>query len=188
MLSLGRYGLRVATWDADAEATHSVDFRLVHNTFVTMFWRSSLLNETVVWLQSHAYRVVEFDASSWSSEADMYDDVALALNFPDYFGRNLDALNDCMRDVASGDYGWDADANTGLVIVLRAFDTFTAVDRRIAQNMLDILADQARCAILIGHRIICLVQSNDPRLTFEPVGAMPVMWNDAEWLDSKRDL
>ena len=27
-----------------------------------------------------------------------------------------------------------------------------------------------------GHRIICLVQSNDAQLTFEPVGAMPVMW------------
>lgn len=178
----------MATWDADAETTHPVDFRLVHNTFVTMFWRSSLLDETVGWLRSHAYRVVEFDAGSWSSDADMYDDVALALNFPDYFGRNLDALNDCMRDVASGDYGWDAGANTGLVIVLRAFDAFTAVDRRTAQNMLDIFADQARCAILIGHRIICLVQSNDPRLAFEPVGAMPVMWNDAEWLSSKRGL
>jgi RNAse (barnase) inhibitor barstar len=188
MLGPGRYGLRVATWDADAETTHPVDFRLVRNTFVTMFWRSSLLDETVGWLQSHAYRVVEFDAGSWSSDADMYDDVALALGFPDYFGRNLDALNDCMSDVASGDYGWDAGVNTGVVIVLRAFDAFTAVDRRTAQKMLHIFADQARSAILIGHRIICLVQSDDPRLTFEPVGAMPVMWNDDEWSNSRRDL
>ena len=89
------------------------------------------------------YEVVEFDAGSWSSDADMYDDVALALDFPDYFGRNLDALNDCMRDVASGDYGWRADA-TGLVIVLRTFDAFAAVDRTTAQIMLDIFADQAR--------------------------------------------
>ena len=182
-----RYFLCVATWDADAETTHPVDFRLVHNTFVTMFWRSSLLEETVGWLRSHAYDVVELDASSWASDADMYDDVALGLNFPDYFGRNLDALNDCMRDVASGDYGWRPDA-TGLVIVLRAFDTFATVDRKTAQTMLDILADRARCAILIGHRIICLVQSNDPQLTFDPVGAMPVLWNDAEWLNSKRGL
>lgn len=177
----------MATWNADAETTHSVDFRLVHNTFVTMFWRSSLLDETVDWLRSHAYHVVEFDAGSWASDADMYDDVALGLNFPDYFGRNLDALNDCMRDVASADCGWDADA-TGLVIVLKAFDVFTAVDRRTAQIMLDIFADQARRAILIGHRIICLVQSNDPQLAFDPVGAMPVVWNESEWLNSKRGL
>ena len=188
MRGMARYGLRVATWDAEAETTHPIDFRLVHNSFVTMFWRSSLLGETVGWLRSHAYRVVEVDAGSWSSDADMYDAVALALNFPDHFGRNLAALNDCMRDVASADYGWDADVDTGLVIVLRAFDAFTKVDRRTAQNVLDILADRARSAILIGHRFICLVQSNDPRLAFEPVGAMPVLWNDAEWVDSKRDV
>jgi RNAse (barnase) inhibitor barstar len=113
--------------------------------------------------------------------------VAQGLGFPDYFGRNLDALNDCMRDVASCEYGWRPDA-TGLVIVLRAFDAFARLDRRTAQIMLDILADQARAAILIGNRIICLVQSDDPELTCEPVGAMPVLWNDAEWLDSKRGL
>lgn len=93
-----------------------------------------------------------------------------------------------MSDAALGDYGWDADSNTGLVIVLRAFDAFSAVDRRIAQIILDIFANQARRAILIGHRIICLVQSNDPSLAFDPVGAMPVMWNDAEWANSERGL
>lgn len=183
-----RYPLRVATWDPEDETTHLVDYRLVHNTFVTMFWRSSVLDETIDWLRSRAYRVVEFDAGSWFSDAVMYDDVALALGFPDYFGRNLDALNECMSDVASGDYGWDGDADTGLVIVLRAFDAFAVVDRRTAQLMLDIFADQARRALLIGHRVICLVQSNDPRLAFEPVGAMPVMWNDAQWIQSKRGL
>lgn len=178
----------MATWDAAAKRTHPIDFRLVHNTFVTMFWRPALLDDTVGWLRSHDYRVAEFDAESWPSDAEMYDDISAALDFPDHFGRNLDALNDCMRDVVSGDYGWDADSNTGLVIVLRAFDAFTAVDRRIAQTMLDIFADHARYALLIGHRVICLIQSNDPSLAFDPMGAMPVMWNDAEWANSKRGL
>ena len=183
----GRYSRRVAAWNADCQTAQSVDFRLVQDSFVTMFWRPSLLDETVDWLQAHAYEVVQFDAGSWTSDADMYGDVALGLCFPDYFDRNLDALNDCMRDVASAEYGWDAGA-TGLVIVLKAFDTFSGVDRRTAQSMLDIFANQARCAILMGHRIICLVQSNDPRLAFASVGAMPVIWNDAEWLNSMRGL
>jgi hypothetical protein len=177
----------VATWDPDAEITHPVDFRLVHNTFVTMYRRSSLLDETIEWLRSHGYDVVQFDAARWGHIDVMFDDVAAGLDFPGYFGRNLDALNDCMRDVASGDYGWHPDA-TGLVIVLRGFDSFASADRRTAQILLDIVACQARSAILIGNRIICLVQSNDPRLSFEPVGATPVMWNDVEWLDSSRGL
>jgi hypothetical protein len=58
----------VAAWTADAETTHPVDFRLVQNTFVTMFGRSSLLDETIEWMRSHAYDVVEFDAASWASD------------------------------------------------------------------------------------------------------------------------
>ena len=34
--------------------------------------------------------------------------------------------------------------------------------------------------------MICLVQSNDPQFTFEPVGAMPVIWNDPEWPNGER--
>jgi len=174
----------VATWDADAEVDHPLDFRLVHNSFVTMFWRLSLLEETVEWLRSHSYEIADFDASSWARDADMYAALAVRLNFPEYFGGNLDALDDCMRDVASGDYGWSPDA-TGLVIVLRGFDAFTEVHGTTAQS---IIATTARSAILIGHRIICLVQSNNPGLTFERVGATPVMWNDTESLDSTRGL
>jgi hypothetical protein len=70
----------------------------------------------------------------------------------------------------------------------RAFDAFATVDSRTAQIILDIFASQARNAILIGHRITCLVQPNDPQLAFEPVGAMPVMWNDAEWFDHARGV
>ena len=177
----------MASWHADAQTTHPVDYRLVQNTFVTMFCRPSVLAETLDWLRSHSYEVAEFDAGAWTSADAMFDDLAGRLQFPGYFGRNLDALNDCMRDVASHEYGWAADA-TGLVIVLKAFDAFAAADRRTAQIMLNIFADQARSAILFGNRIICLVQTNDPQLSFGPVGAQPVLWNDAEFVHSARGL
>ncbi len=37
----------------------------------------------------------------WRGEtrADFLRDVGLALDFPDYYGHNLDALNDCLRDL-----------------------------------------------------------------------------------------
>ncbi|MBL7498149.1 barstar family protein [Frankia sp. CNm7] len=177
----------MASWDPRAPFTHPVDYRLVHNTFVTMFWRRSLLDEATQWLRDHGYDVVSLDAGAWTAAEDMFTDIASALSFPAYFGRNLLALNDCMRDVGMGDYGWSAEA-TGLVVAFTNFERFAAADRRTAQILLDIFADRARSAMLLGNRLICLVQSNDPRLTFEPVGAMPVMWNDAEWLDRKRGL
>jgi hypothetical protein len=32
------------------------------------------------------------------------------------------------------------------------------------------------------------VQSDDPRIRFERVGAMPVTWNPQEWLDADRGV
>jgi hypothetical protein len=54
--------------------------------------------------------------------------------------------------------------------------------------VLDTFARRSRSAALIGRRMMCLVQTDDARLTFAPVGATPVTWNNAEWLDSKRGL
>ena len=62
------------------------------NTFVTLFWRPSVFDEAVQWLAGHGYTIVHLDARRWATEADMHRDVASALDFPDYYGHNLDAL------------------------------------------------------------------------------------------------
>lgn len=105
--------------------------------------------------------------------------MATALDFPDYYGSNLAALNDCMNDVAYYEYGTSPEA-TGLVLVFIGYDKFAAHCAHAAQRTLDIVADNARSAILIGHRMLCLVQSDSPDIHFAPVGATPVLWNDAE--------
>lgn len=175
------------SWDADAETSHPVDFRLVHNSSVTMFWNVDLLEQSVQWLREHNYDVTVVDASGWTAAADMLHDIGVALNFPDYYGQNLNAFNDCMRDVASADYGVRP-AAAGLVLVLVGFDRIAASHPTEAHSVLDIIALQARSAMLIGRRMICLVQTDNPRLSFDPVGATPVVWNDAEFLHSKRGL
>jgi hypothetical protein len=161
----------VAAFDLEADARR-LDFQLMLNSFVTLFWRRNLLDETIGWLREHGYTIVQLDASRWTSDADMHHDIATALDFPDYHGRNLNALNDCMRDVVDYQYGTNRGA-TGLVITFTGYETFTKARPQSAQIVLDIMADQARRGALTGHRILCLVQSNDPMITFEPVGAMP---------------
>ncbi len=37
---------------------------------------------------------MKVDASGWTTEQDLHRDIAAALDFPDYYGRNLDALNE----------------------------------------------------------------------------------------------
>ncbi|MFD4737797.1 barstar family protein [Streptomyces virginiae] len=156
------------------------------NTFVTLFWRQRLLNQAVQRLEDRDFRVVRLTAGQWSTEQDMHRAIAAALQFPDYYGHNLDALNDCLGDVACyGGYG-DSAEGVGLVLAFTDYDRFAAACPSAAQVILDIVANQARHAAVLQRRLICLVHSNDPDIRFDPVGAMPVMWNSDEWLDANR--
>jgi|SRR5215831_6350245 len=80
------------------------------------------------------------------------------LSFPDYYGRNLDALNDCMwEDVAIPDKG-------SLVLVFRHYDRFAnavqrADARSFAELVLRVFARAVRYDLLFGHRLIIAVQS-----------------------------
>ncbi|MFJ3395272.1 barstar family protein [Leifsonia aquatica] len=175
----------MSVFDPEEDLGQDLGFRLLRDTPVTLFYRRHVLEETLAWLAEHDYQVTVLDASSWSAEADLYRDVAQALSFPDCFGRSLDALNDCLRDVVDQDYGWNPQA-TGLVLVFIGYDIFAAACPRPAQIVLDLVAQHSHAAALFGRRMICVVQSNDPLISFDGVGADPVLWNDAERLNSSR--
>jgi hypothetical protein len=175
----------VPPFDPDANLTEDQAYRLAMNSAVTLFRRPEALDETTGWLADHGYQLVRLDAGAWHSQADFHRDIQIALDFPDYYGHNLDAFNDCLRDVATYAYGASRDA-TGTILVFTGYDAFAAREPRAAQVILDIIAGNARHAMLFGHRMLCLVQSNDPNLDFDPVGATPVTWNSAEWQRSAR--
>jgi hypothetical protein len=167
-------------FDADPALATDRAFLLLRNSAVSLFRRPEVLDETLAWLSDHGYQLVRLDAAAWTTQAGFHRDVKAALDFPDYYGHNLDAFNDCMRDVTMYSYGASRDA-TGTVFVFTGYDAFTAREPRAAQVILDVIAGAARRAMLVGHRMLCLVQSNDPDLSFAEVGATPVLWNPAEW-------
>ncbi|MFG2829975.1 barstar family protein [Streptomyces sp. NPDC048434] len=170
----------------DPRPSSDLALRLTMDTFITLYWRRHLLDETTGQLRDLDHHVVELDAARWTTLAAMHRDIAAALDFPGYYGHNLDALNDCLGDVACDGGYTDTPHRAGLVLSLTNYDHFTTIEPESAQIVLDIIAGQARRATVLGRRMICLVHSNDPDIRFEPVGATPVMWNHAEWLDSNR--
>jgi RNAse (barnase) inhibitor barstar len=164
---------------ADQPDTVDLVQRLSRTTFVTLYWRRPLLDETTAALRIQGCRVVQVDTTDWAGRADLHRALAAALEFPDYYGQNFDALNDCLRDLFD-------DTTAPLALVLTGFDHFARTDPEAAHILLDIVAGQARSHAVAGLHLLCLVQTDDPGLTLEPVGAMPVEWNDAEWLTSRR--
>jgi hypothetical protein len=158
-----------------------LDWALLQNGAITIDLRTEFLTEDVEWLQSQTYRIDSFDCSLWSSEEGMHEALASRLEFPDYYGRNLNALKDCISDI-------EIPEGSGRVLLFRRYDTFAAEHPKVAWYVLDIIENQSRLLLLFGRRLLALVQSDDPKISFEPVGARPVMWNRREWLNKSRGL
>jgi hypothetical protein len=174
-------------FDVDADLSDDHGYHLAENGPVSLFWRHSLFDETVRWLATHGYQVVRMDAASWPTEAEFHRAIASALGFPGYYGSNLNAFNDCLGDVAGYRYGSLRDA-AGTVLAFSGYDAFAARQPTCAQSILDVVAVQSRFAMLFGHRMLCLVQSNDPDIEFDVVGASPVSWNQVEWMRTARGV
>jgi hypothetical protein len=175
----------VPSFENTPETWERVDWQLLQNGFVTMFWSRDLFTATAHSLTDMGYKVVALDAGEWHTTQDALLSLGEALDFPSYYGKNLDALVDCLRDVAGFDYGSDPESE-GTVIALDHYDKFTTLLSQMAWTILDILADTGRQALLIGHRFIVILQSDHDGLTFGTVGGTSVGWNRREFLNKKR--
>ena len=158
-----------------------LDWRLLERGAVALYHKSSVLSPDLAWLRHHGYVVHELDAAAWTSPADFHSDAQRVLSFPAHYAKNLASWIDCVAEIAVPDEG-------GMAIVFRRYDSFAKAQPQLAQTILDSLETTSRRFLLTGRRLIALVQSDDPRIRFERVGAMPVTWNPREWSDSDRGL
>lgn len=172
----------MAVWRADGE---SFGYDLVQNGFVAMFHSREILDETIAGFRHDGYRIVLLDSATWEHGSELHAAFASALGFPDHYGRNLDALYDCLRDVAERDVGWSGD-ETGLVIVIDHFDRFNDAASSTARAVLEAVADAARLGALHGNRMLCLIRADDPFMELGRIGGTEPQWNPREWVIADR--
>jgi len=163
------------------EDADRLDFELMRDGAVKLFCQCSILNSHLEWLTAQGYRVVSIDCRD---KEPFFLQMSAAFEFKKNFGYedwdgNLDALNDAFRHL-------DFESVTGLVLHFQAYDLLARADSRLAQGVLDLIECHSRENLLLGRRLLSLVQSNDPKLYFSPVGGRNVLWNRLEWLDSSR--
>src|SRR5678809_1778671 len=109
------------------------------------------------------------NGTAWDSPAAFHTDVQRALGFPDYYTKNLASWIDCLAELHVPD-------ESGTVLVFRRFDVFAKAQQHLAQTILDSIECTSRRFLLTGRRLLALVQSDDPRIRFERVGAVPVSY------------
>ena len=72
------------------------------------------------------------------SKQDVLDGIATSFLFPQHFGKNLDALFDCMTDLVH-----KAGSQPGFVVVLEQIPDNSRFDRESREQLLDVFRDAA---------------------------------------------
>lgn len=162
----------MAVFQNTPEEWQRLDWSILQNGYTCLYSRKEFLLIDISWFRKERYRVLEFDCSRWEEdEQKMHDELKQKLRLTDACGSNFDALEDSLKEVTI--------TGKGMVLVLHHFDK---VERKTAQDLLNILAGASQWHLLLGERLLTLLQVDSPRVTYEPVGAKPVAWNPHEWL------
>lgn len=155
-----------------------LDEEILRDGAVAMYHDSNILEKDIENLESFNYKIIDTNVSDWTPQT-LHSNLKDILNFPEYYGKNLDAFSDCLNDMYDKRY-------TGLVITFRHFDNLIEQDKSESQSLLDIIARISRQWMISGQRLICLIQSDDPNLEIDKIGGYHPSWNGAEWFDDKR--
>jgi RNAse (barnase) inhibitor barstar len=169
--------------DTNLEASfQDLDRQILMNGAISLFFSLDVLQKAIEWFQKHHYLVYILDCTNWLSEKDLHHSISKTMKLPDYYGKgSLDGLSDVLIDI-------DMPNGGGVAIVFLRFNVFAANVAPVAQALLDILERTSRLFLLDNHKLISLIQSDDPNISFASVGCSPVLWNPKEWINQNRGL
>ncbi|MBT33860.1 MAG: hypothetical protein CMO01_29710 [Thalassobius sp.] len=155
-----------------------LDYQILKNGAVCMYYKNAILDKDVLWFTDNRFEVYDMDVRNWKPK-NLHQNLKKHLNFPDYYGENLNAFEDCLEDMYNTSY-------QGLILVFRCFDYLAEFDKKLCEVLLDIMAKTSREWLLTGQKLIVLIQSTDPNIYFKEVGGNAPKWNAEEWFDDTR--
>jgi len=163
----------------DAQSRERLDWQLMRYGPVALFRKDAVLDDAIAWLKGHGYVVTQADCGGCQTERELLWAIGDALGFERGPFPNLDAFNDDCRHITVPDEG-------GAAVVLRRFERPARRFPDYARQVLDIFAWASWDRLLLGRRLMCLVQSDDPWIQFGLVGGREPWWNPREWFNADR--
>jgi RNAse (barnase) inhibitor barstar len=88
--------------------------------------------------QAAGHHFLYANLASAPGKPEVLEAIAKAFTFPEHFGRNLDALYDCMTDLVN-----KAGQQPGFVVVLEQLPDNPRFDREAREQLLDVFRDAA---------------------------------------------
>jgi hypothetical protein len=160
------------------------DWPLLQNGAINLFWKPTVLADSINDLATLGYEISEIDCES--KLPDFCEQISWALKWKEQFGYspwsgNLDAFNDGLSYFPFGHSGQAA-------LVLHNFHIQAAHDLGYANKILDLIECNSRDHLLQGKILLCLVQTGDNHYEPPVVGGRPPQWNRREWSHSDRGM
>ena len=129
---------------------------------ICIYSNEEILNKDLEWFKEAGYTIYDFDTSAWTSEI-AHHELKSKMGFPQYYGNNLDAFNDCLSDMYNDNY-------IGQVIVFRHFDKFRASDEHFCNTILEIIAEQSWQWLVSFHKLIGMIQVDNRNFLAPRIG------------------
>jgi RNAse (barnase) inhibitor barstar len=155
----------------------NLDLAIVAKGGISLYHNLTLINSDIQLLASKGFKIIEFDDRVVTTKTELHWDLQEKLGFPGYYGKNFDALNDCLRDYEV--------TSPGHVLVFKKLDH---LDHQSIYHLLDVFALHCRRNCAIGRKLLLLVQVDNRNFSIkEPIGSLNFwLWNDQEWSVSNR--
>lgn len=166
-----------------SEKTDRYDWRLLHWGAVNLYWRMEIFESDIAELVELNYRIIRL---RFDNASQFQNDLSAALKWREQFGYfpwtgNLNALNDGFKCEPLE----SADDNA---ICIENYNALVRDDEQLSVELLNMIEYHSRNYLLLGKRLIGLVQTNDPAFYCRNIGGRRANWNQAEWLNSARGL
>ena len=100
--------------------------------------RAFRVDELMSSAQELGYHFLYANLSKAQSKQDVLEAIAQAFLFPAHFGKNMDALYDCLTDMVN-----KSGAQQGFIVVLEQLPDNARFDREVREQLLDVFRDAA---------------------------------------------
>ena len=74
------------------------DIEILKNGHICKYFKTAVLDEDLIWFQNNKFEMIDINLSNWTKK-NFHKKLKYSLNFPNYYGENLDAFNDCLSDM-----------------------------------------------------------------------------------------
>ncbi|MEX1369423.1 MAG: barstar family protein [Nannocystaceae bacterium] len=163
------------------EDCNRLDFEILAEGGVALYFQHEVLGEDLAWLALERYEVVQFDEEALESVEGFHFEARLKLGFPEGYEPTLEDLRDSMSEIEVPDEG-------GVALVLLGVERIAADDLEGLRSIVGVISDLSHEFLLTGHRLVTLLQSEDPELDLGSLGARSVLWNPRERMPWTRGL